>query len=118
LDVVGALLNVITTSSVDAVQGLFDIVHLRVYVVPAVPLNVEVALVGVVIVPPAPDTMLHAPVPKVGVLAASVTLVKPQVAAPVWSGPALDVVGALLNVITTSSVDAVHGLFDIVHRKV
>ena len=41
------------------------------------------ALVGVVTVPPAPDTMLQAPVPTVGTLPASVTIVNPQVAAPV-----------------------------------
>ena len=71
------------TSLVDAVQGLLEIVHLNVYVAPAVPLKVEVGLEGVLIVPPAPDIMLHAPVPTEGVLAASVTDVKPQVAGPV-----------------------------------
>ena len=40
---------------------------------PGVPLNAEVALVGVVTEPPGPDTMLHEPVPVVGVLAAKVT---------------------------------------------
>ena len=43
-------------------------------------MNVDVALVGVVTVPPVPDTMLHAPVPIAGAFAASVTVVKPQVA--------------------------------------
>ena len=62
--------------------------------------------------------MLQAPVPIVGVFPARVTLVKPQVAEPVWSTPAFEVVGFWLKVITTSSVDAVHGLFDIVHLKV
>jgi hypothetical protein len=89
---VGTWLNLITTSSVDAVHGLLDIVHLRVYVVTAVPLNVEVALAGVVIVPPVPLTILHKPVPIAGVLPPSVTLVNPHVAASVWSGPALDAV--------------------------
>ena len=83
MDVVGLWLNVITTSSVEAVQGLFEIVHLNVYVVPAVPLNVDVALAGVVIVPPDPDTMLQAPVPAEGALPASVTVVNPHVVAPV-----------------------------------
>jgi hypothetical protein len=59
------------------------IVHLNVYAVPAVPLNVEVALAGVVIVPPVPLTIVHKPVPTVGVFAASVTLVNPHVVAPV-----------------------------------
>ena len=78
----------------------------------------EVALDAVVIVPPAPLTMLQAPVPTVGVLPARVTVVNPQVAELVWSAPAAAVVGFLLNVITTSSVEAVHGLFEVVHLKV
>ncbi len=64
------------TSSVDAVHGELLIVHLSVYVVPAVPLKVLVGLDGVVILPPVPDTILHAPVPIVGVLPANVVLVK------------------------------------------
>ena len=81
-------------------------------------MNVDVALEAVVIVPPVPLTMLQAPVPTVAALPARVTEVKPQVDDPVWSVPALAVVGFWLNVITTSSVDAVHGLFDIVHLNV
>ena len=69
------------------------IVHLSTYVVPAVPLKVLVALVGVVMLPPVPDTMLQAPVPIVGVLPASVVLVSPHIGAPAWSDPALAVVG-------------------------
>jgi hypothetical protein len=80
LEVVGLLLNVITTSSVDAVHGEFDIVHLKVYVDPAVPVKVDVALAGVVTVPPAPDIILHAPDPMEGTLPARVTVVSPQVA--------------------------------------
>ena len=67
----------------DAVQGLLETVHLNVYVVPAVPVKVDVALVGVATVPPVPDTMLQAPVPIEGALPASVTDVDPHVAAPV-----------------------------------
>ena len=62
--------------------------------------------------------MLQAPVPTVAALAARVTDVNPQVAELVWSVPAFEVVGFWLKVITTSSVDAVHGLFDIVHLNV
>jgi hypothetical protein len=80
--------------------------------------KVEVRLEGVVIVPPVPETILHAPVPIVGAFAARVTDVSPQVAAPVWSGPAAAAVGAWVNVITTSSADDAHGLFEIVHLKV
>ena len=75
-------------------------------------------LEGVVTVPPAPLTILHAPVPTVGAFAAKVTEVNPQVAELVWSGPALEAVGFRLKVITTSSVDAVHGLLLMVHRNV
>ena len=78
----------------------------------------DVALDEVVIVPPVPLIMLQEPVPTVGVLPDNVTVVNPQVAEPVWSRPAFAVVGFWLNVIITSSVDAVHGLFDIVHLKV
>ena len=73
-------MNVITTSSVLAVHGELEIVQRKVYVVPAVPLNVEVADVGVVTVPPAPLMIDHAPVPTDGALPAKVTVVNPQVA--------------------------------------
>ena len=46
--------------------------------------------------PPLPDDVpppVHAPVPTAGALPARVTCVKPQVAAPVWSGPAVAGVG-------------------------
>ena len=56
-------------------------------------MKVDVALVDVVIVPPVPLMMLHAPVPTVGVLPARVTMVDPQVEDPVWSAPAAAVVG-------------------------
>jgi len=115
LAVVGFRWNVIVTSSDDAVHGELLIVHLSTYVVPAVPLKVLVALVGVVMLPPVPDTMLQAPVPIVGVLPASVVLVSPHIGAPVWSDPALAVVGFCWKVIVTSSVDAVHGGLLMVH---
>ncbi|MBI3365435.1 MAG: hypothetical protein HY033_11050 [Ignavibacteriae bacterium] len=46
--------------------------------------------------PPDPLTTLHPPVPTDGVFPARVTVVNPQVAAPVWSGPAFAVVGVPL----------------------
>jgi hypothetical protein len=82
------------TSSVEVVQGALAIVQRNVYAIPAVPVKVLVGLVGVVTVPPVPAVIVHAPVPIAGVLAARVTVVKPQVAAPVWSGPAFATVGA------------------------
>jgi hypothetical protein len=42
-----------------------------------------VGLVGVVTVPPTPLTILHAPVPTTGVLAARVAVVKPHIVASV-----------------------------------
>jgi len=72
---VGFAVSVITTSSVEAVQGALLIVQRSVYVVPATPVKPEVGLDGVVTVPPTPLMMLHAPVPVVGVLAAKVALV-------------------------------------------
>ena len=63
--------------------------------------------------PPAPLIMVQVPVPLVGVLAARVVDVTPQ--RLLWSAPALLVVGLLLNVIVTSSVELVQGAFAIVH---
>ena len=85
---------------------------------PAVPLKVEVGLAVLAKLPPVPLTMLHWPVPTVGALAARVTWVRPQVVTPVWSGPALAVVGLRLKMITTLSVEAVQGLLEMVQRRV
>ena len=65
--------------------------------------------------PPAPLTIVQVPAPLVGVFAASVVLVTPQ--RFVWSAPAFEVVGLLLNVMVTSSVLAVQGALAIVHRN-
>ena len=85
---------------------------------PAVPLKLEVGLEAAPKLPPAPLMILHDPVPLIGAFAPSVTVVNPQVAAPVWLAPATAVVGVSLKVIITSSVDAVQGAFDIVHLNV
>jgi hypothetical protein len=77
------MLNVIITSSVDGVQGPFEIVQRKVYTVPAVPLKVDVGLAAFEKLPPAPLTILHAPVPIAAAFAARITVVNPQVAAPV-----------------------------------
>jgi hypothetical protein len=66
------------TLSVDAVHGALVIVHVNVYAVPATPVKVLVGLVGVVTVPPAPEVIVHAPVPTAGVLAARVVVMTPQ----------------------------------------
>lgn len=117
LAVVGTLLKVIITSSMELVHGLLLIVHRKVYVFPATPLNAEVELEGVAIVPPVPLTILQLPVPIVGVFADKLTYVSPHVVASVLSAPALEVVGFLLKVIITSSVE-MQGLFVMVHRSV
>jgi hypothetical protein len=108
----------IFTSSNDAVHGELAIVHLRVYWTPAVPVKVLVGLFGEMMFPPDPDTIVHVPVPIVGALPASDVPVSPHIETPVWSGPAFAVVGFCWNVITTSSVDEVHGGLLIVHLKV
>ena len=56
-------------------------------------MKVDVALDGVVTLPPVPEMILHATVPTDGLFPAKVTLVNPQVENPVWSVPALAVVG-------------------------
>jgi hypothetical protein len=82
---------VITTSSVEGVQGELDIVHRRVAVPgTAKPVTPDVGELGVVIVA-VPDTTDHAPVPVVGVLPAKVAVVASQ--AGFISEPALAVVG-------------------------
>jgi hypothetical protein len=67
-----------------------EIVQLKTYVLPAVPVKVDVPLDGVPNVPAPPLTMAQAPVPTVGVLPARVTLL-PQT---VCGAPAAAVVGA------------------------
>jgi hypothetical protein len=76
--------------------------------------KLEVGLDGVVMVPPAPVTIVQVPVPTAGVLPAKVT----DVAQTVWSGPALEVDGLPVRVITTSSLKMAQGALVIVQRKV
>ncbi len=73
----------IITSSLEKVHGPLDTVHLKSYVFPLIPLKVEVGLEAFVKEPPVPETILHKPVPTVGVLPANVTEVNPQVEASV-----------------------------------
>ena len=68
----------IITSSVEGVQAVLLIVHLKEYVVPGNPVKVEVAPDGDPIEPPAPLTILHVPVPDIGVLPVKVAAV-PQI---------------------------------------
>ncbi len=82
-----------STSSVLATHGELLTVQRKVYVEPAVPLKVVLFVDADVKLPPVPETILHAPVPTLGLFPAKVTCVKPHVAEPVWSVPAADVVG-------------------------
>ena len=81
--VLGTALNRTCTSSVEGVHGELEIVQRKVYAVPAVPLKVDVGEEGVPNDPPEPLTTDQAPVPTEAVLAAKVTVVNPQVPAPV-----------------------------------
>jgi hypothetical protein len=76
LAVVGGALKTILTVSLEAVQGAFEIVHCNTYA-PAPPAGVNVAVGDEVELNcdsdiEGPETIDHAPVPLVGVLAASV----------------------------------------------
>ena len=93
---------VITTSSVEGVQGELEIVHRRVAVPGTVkPVTPDVGDEGVVMVA-VPETTLHVPVPIVGVLPAKVAVVASQ--AGFISEPALAVVGAAFTVIVPVAV--------------
>ena len=110
---VGVAFLAITTSSKLAVQGAFDIVHLKVFAPTPSAVIPEVGLPGIVI-DPAPLIKVHTPVPTVAVLPASVAVV----AQTVWSGPALAIAGGGLTVIVTLEVEGVHGGLLIVQTKV
>ena len=67
--------------------------------------------------PPDPLTMLHNPVPIVGVFPARVVLVSPHISDPVWSDPAVATVVFWLKVTVTSSDEAAQGELLIVQRN-
>ena len=79
-----------------------------------VPVNVVVGEAASVNDPPVPDTTLQAPVPETGVFAVIAT-VAPQ---EFLSAPALAIVGPVVKVTTTSSVDVLQGVFEVVQRNV
>lgn len=73
---------------------------------PATPVKVDVGLVGVVIDPPAPETIFQVPEPWVAVLPASVVEV-PQI---FWLGPAFAVVTPeLTTTVWLAQVVVLHG---------
>jgi hypothetical protein len=71
------------TSSKDAVHGLLLIVQRKTYVIPAVPVNGLVGLVGEVILPPEPEMIVHNPVPMEGVFPVRMVLVRAHIDAPI-----------------------------------
>ena len=83
------------TSSVEAGHAPLVIVHLNVLAPTPSAVNPDVGEEGVVIVP-APAISVHVPVPTAGAFPAKVAVV----AHTFWSGPAADVVGLALTVIT------------------
>jgi hypothetical protein len=99
---------------VDEAQGGLEVVQRKTYKTPVDPEKPEVGLEGVAIVPPAPLTMLQAPVPEEGALAAKVV----EVAQSTWSGPAFAAVGGPTNPITTSSAVEGQGALLMTQRKV
>ena len=106
--VVGGLAFVKITSSNEAVHGALEMVHLSVTLCPAAkPVTVEVGEESVVTMAPlAAPCILHAPVPFVGVLPASVKVPLLQF---VWSGPAAAVVGGAATT-TVALAEAVQPL--------
>jgi hypothetical protein len=107
---VGAAFIVIVTSSADEVHGALAIVQRITTEAPAIPVNVEVGELALVIVA-VPETTDQVPVPITAVLPARVVVV-PQI---VWSVPALAVVGAGLTVKVMSSVVGVQIPLETVH---
>jgi hypothetical protein len=89
LATVAAASLVSTTSSVE-VQVPLVVVQRSVTLVPAVTLVTVVVADAAVVMVADPETMLHAPVPVVGAVAAIVNVL---VLHKVWSGPAAAVVG-------------------------
>lgn len=111
----GVWLMVIVTLAVEAVHGALLIVHRKTTgPAPPVCVNVELGRPALANVPVPPLTMLHVPVPVVGVLPPSPVVVPPlQI---VCGPPTVAAVGAGLTVIVTFAVDAVHGALLMVHR--
>jgi len=82
------------------VQALLVMVHWNVLAPELRPLTVELKSAGELTVP-APETVLQTPVPTEGLLAESVA-VDAQTA---WFPPAMDVVGKLLTIKTSSKAE-------------
>lgn len=113
----GGWLMVTVTSAVVAVHGALLIVQRRTTgPVPPVCVNVELGRPAFANEPVPPPTMLHAPVPDVGVLPPSPVVVPPL--QMVWGPPVVAVLGAGLIVMVTFAVDAVQGALLMVQRTI
>ncbi|MBL4691344.1 MAG: hypothetical protein JKY68_07790, partial [Rhodospirillales bacterium] len=112
--VVGIPATLMTMSSVDAGHTPLLIVHLNVDEPLMVnPLAVDVGSATTSALP-VPDTVDHAPVPVVGVLAAKVVVITLH---KLWSGPAAATVGLASTETVTSSKELGQVPFEIVQRK-
>ena len=107
----------IVTSSLLLAHTPLLIVHLKTYVTPADPLKLVVGLLANTKLPPAPDTIVHRPVPVTGTLPPKVAGM-PPVIQTVWSAPAVAIVGLCCKLMSTSSLLAIHTPLLMVHRKV
>ena len=81
---------------------------------PATPVKLELAADAFEKLPPVPLTMLQLPVPTLGVLAASVVLLLPQIVCAV---PASAVLGFLGKAIMSESADEAHGALEMVQNN-
>ena len=70
------------TSSVDGAHGGLVIVQRKMYVLPAIPVNVVLFRDAFANEPPVPLNIVHPPVPTAGILAANETVVNPHVPTP------------------------------------
>src|SRR5205823_329104 len=113
LDVVGFWSRIIVTVSLDGGQEALEIVQTNVFAPTVKPVTPDVGSLAVVTVA-LPAITVHAPVPTVGVLPASVAVV----AQTVSSDPAFAVVGDSSRVIVTVSLEAGHVPLVIDHTNV
>jgi len=116
LEVVGGCVMVMLTLAPDAVQGLLLIVQ-RTTTGPTPPVcvKVEEPLAGLLKVPVPPLTMLHAPVPTLGVLPPNAALV--PLAHIICALPTVEVVGGWLMLMLTLAVEAGQGALPVIVQR-